>query len=342
MNNNFTLCICVRNGRKYIDRCLSSLLNDSGAFHIPIIIIDHLSTDETDQILLKWQNQYPDQIKILSFSGEGLSEARDFAWRAALTPWIGFLDIDTQVIPGWTEAVLKKIQIYQEIPLIGAFGGMNQVPPKTEGKIYPIFEVLLSTYVGGHNSILNREIQEEVEQDHLPTLNVVYRRTALEVVGGFDPSFTRVGEDIDLSFRLKKQGYLLYSNPKMRVEHALRPSWNAWLKNMFLYGRGRCFYLKKHRDAFEIKFIVPALAMLTYMVLLFGVISKIPYSAEVFFVISILHFVVICIPNGVASLRRKKSAKIWLLSSLLTWLTHLFYGAGFLKELPNSSKRFKY
>jgi GT2 family glycosyltransferase len=58
------------------------------------------------------------------------------------------------------------------------------------------------------------------ERTHLPSLNFSIRRALFESLGGFDERFTRpAGEDTDLCFRLRRQGYTLLFEPRARVTH---------------------------------------------------------------------------------------------------------------------------
>jgi GT2 family glycosyltransferase len=63
------------------------------------------------------------------------------------------------------------------------------------------------------------------EDGHYATCNVAYRRTALELVDGFDEAFARpYGEDIDLAWRAIDAGATTTFADDAVVEHDVRPS----------------------------------------------------------------------------------------------------------------------
>jgi cellulose synthase/poly-beta-1,6-N-acetylglucosamine synthase-like glycosyltransferase len=205
--------------------------------------------------------------------------------------------------------------------------------------LYPAYAVLLSTYVGGHDSILNRAVGERHEVDHCPTLNVVYRRSALERAGGFDPAYTRLGEDLEMSRRLTEAGYTLWASPDMVVEHALRPTLRSWLRNMFQYGRGRCFHLKRHPSEFHPKFLAPFAIVLAYAIAALWDIRSggVPRCLGI---VAGLHFGGIATLLAGEALGQRSGLRTWIVATAIVWLTHLAYGVGLVAELPRRRDRF--
>jgi GT2 family glycosyltransferase len=77
-----------------------------------------------------------------------------------------------------------------------------------------------------------------------PTVNLAFRRTAFDAVGGFDEGFA-YGSDIDFTWRLTDYGYRIRSTPDAVVRH----DWGGWrrqLRRSFLYGKARMRLYQKH------------------------------------------------------------------------------------------------
>jgi glycosyltransferase involved in cell wall biosynthesis len=333
-----TVCVCVRDGADYVDRCLKALVSETAALEAGILVVDHASTDGTPEILARWASEHPARLRVLRFTGEGLAAVRDFAWRHTDGAWVGFVDVDCEVQPGWGSAVREAMRAHASDPRCGGFGGSNRVP--LDGSpLYRAYAVLLATYVGGHDSILNRRLEEHRRVEHCPTLNVVYRRSALERAGGFDPAYTRLGEDLEMSRRLVQAGYALWAHPDMTVEHALRPTLRSWLRNMYQYGRGRCFHLKRHPAELHPKFLAPLVVVLAYGVaLLWGIHSgTLPRSLGI---VVGLHVGAIGVLLAGEALRQRAGLRTWIAATAIVWLTHLTYGTGLLAELPRRRDRF--
>jgi GT2 family glycosyltransferase len=333
----FTVCVCVRDGAQHVDRCLSALISETAPFETPIVVVDHASRDQTPELLARWVRDTSQRLRVVQFEGEGLGAARDFAWRQSRTPWVVFVDIDCEVQPGWAEAVYEGLRIHDPDPRCGAFGGTNRVA-QDGGVLWRAYAVLLPTYVGGHDSILNRPVAERRQVSHCPTLNVAYRRRALEEIGGFDPAYTRVSEDVDVSRRLVRNGYTLWANPGMTVDHVPRSTLTSWLRNVFLYGRGRSFHIKRHPEDLHPKFLAPSAVVLAYAAT--ALPAGYGSAATGLALLTSAHLSCIGLSLAGETRRQRGGFGVWVTACAVVWLTHLAYGCGFLFELPRRRDKF--
>ncbi len=71
---------------------------------------------------------------------------------------------------------------------------------------------------------------------YVPAAAVVARTVALRQIGGFDPAM-RVGEDVDLVWRLVEAGWACRYEPAATVNHRPRSTWTALLAQRAGYGR---------------------------------------------------------------------------------------------------------
>lgn len=80
---------------------------------------------------------------------------------------------------------------------------------------------------------------------YLPTCNLAVRRSALRAVGGFKPGL-RLGEDVDLSWRLRERGFRLHYVPAGAVRHAYRDRIGTFLSRKAAYGATEGWLLSGH------------------------------------------------------------------------------------------------
>ena len=95
-NKIFSVVMASYNCGKYLDETIQSLIGQSFSFgsNIQLIIVDDGSTDNSKEICLKYQNQYPDNITYIHQENQGQGAARNFGLKYATGKYINFLDAD--------------------------------------------------------------------------------------------------------------------------------------------------------------------------------------------------------------------------------------------------------
>ena len=87
--------MAIYNTEKYLNESIASLLNQSiGYNEIQIILINDGSTDNSEEICLKYQKDYPENFIYLKTNHSGVSEARNIGMSFAKGNFINFLDSD--------------------------------------------------------------------------------------------------------------------------------------------------------------------------------------------------------------------------------------------------------
>jgi GT2 family glycosyltransferase len=151
------------------------------------------------------------------------ARARNIGYTAAQNDIILFVDADCLAMPGW----IKKLTHWLEhgYSIVGGgieFAGENYWAACDN--IAALFPFLTFMPAG--------------ERAYLPSLNLAILRQDLSSVGGFDESFPgAAGEDVDLSFRLRRLGHKLYFDPQAVVLHRhSRLNARAVWQHMFHFG----------------------------------------------------------------------------------------------------------
>ncbi len=91
-----SVIVPVYNVEEYLDKCLDSLVNQT-LNDIEFIIVNDGTTDNSEQIILKYKEKYPSKIVYLKKENGGLSDARNFGMPYAKGDYIAFLDSDDYV-----------------------------------------------------------------------------------------------------------------------------------------------------------------------------------------------------------------------------------------------------
>ena len=91
-----SIIVPVYNTEKYLEKCLTSLVNQS-IKDIEIIIVNDGSTDNSEAIINKFKQNHPNKIIYLKKENGGLADARNFAFPYVNSEYVGFVDSDDYV-----------------------------------------------------------------------------------------------------------------------------------------------------------------------------------------------------------------------------------------------------
>jgi len=100
------------------------------------------------------------------------------------------------------------------------------------------------------------------EEGPAPTVYLgVFRRSALERVGGYDETMVRA-QDWEMNHRIIETGGLVWFTPKMRVTYRPRPTVRALAKQYFEYGRWRREVARRHPETLSARYLAAPLALI--------------------------------------------------------------------------------
>lgn len=314
-----TVAVVVLNAAEHIRQCLESLLaQDLAHERYQILVIDNDSTDGTLEIVRQICRAH-EHVGLVVNPVRGIAGSRQLALELAGQPLIAFTDADCVAPPNWLSTLVDGFERHaRSVPQLAAVGGSN-VPPKG-GPFYETLSIFLDSYLGSHGSVQGRRFASDRMVPHLPTVNVLYDRAAVLAAGGFDVTFGNIGEDQDLSFRLQQQGRQLVYLADAAVTHKLRATFASWLKNMFVYGKGRMWLMRKHPRQIKAVLLAP-MALVTALLLL-------PLVAFSPLFLSPLCYFLCIFSVSFAECLRRRSPRRWLRLSALYIGTHFAYGLG--------------
>ena len=197
-----SVVIPVRNGGATIGEQLVAL-RDQASDCDEIVVVDNGSVDDTRAVVESFRDQIPN-LRLVDGEGlVGVSSVRNHA--AAHT--VGDLlwcDADDVVAPGWVTAMIEGLD---EHDIVG--GAMEE---------YSLNGPCAIPRTGHAHGLA-------CAWDFLPYAigaNVAVRREVIEGVGGWNPRYTRSGEDVDLCWRALLAGFRIGFAPDAVVHYRHR------------------------------------------------------------------------------------------------------------------------
>lgn len=183
-----------------LERTLRGLAAQEGVNFEAIVV--HDGDTGIVALLDEWQQKLP--LRPLQISERGAVPKRNAGWRAARAPIVAFTDDDCEPTPGWLAAALVAFDADAT--------GLDLV----QGRVDPHPED------AGVTGVFKRTIRVNEHYQGYPNANLVYRKSALERVNGFDEAFWGAGEDSDLAHRVIESGGGVTYVDDALVWHAVR------------------------------------------------------------------------------------------------------------------------
>ncbi|GAB4412298.1 MAG: glycosyltransferase family 2 protein [Anaerolineae bacterium] len=228
------------NGAHYLTTCFNALRAQTYP-HLEIILADNGSTDESVALT---RRDFP-EVKILELGQNlGLTGAINRAIAQAQGEVIVPLNNDTEVAPGWAQALVDALCAHPEAGMIAC-----------KMLLFDRRDTLHSAGDGfGINGIpINRGVwQKDTGQfDHDTYIfggcggAVAYRRAMLDDIGLFDEDLFMYLEDVDLNWRAQLAGYRVVFAPQAVVYHHLSATGGGVIASYYT-GRNTLFVLAKN------------------------------------------------------------------------------------------------
>lgn len=228
-----TVVVPVRDRAPALDRCLGAIGRGS-----PVVVVDD-GSDDPDAVAAVCRRHGARLVPLEHNAGPGA--ARNVALDLVTTELVALVDSDCRVTDGWLAAL---IPLFAD-PELGAVA--PRVRPRILG--HGCGRGVLARFAAARCPLDMGPDRAEVGPDRLvryvPTAALVARRTALGT--GFDPAL-RVGEDVDLVWRMGDAGWRVRFEPSVSVWHDEPTDWAAWLCRRFRYGTSAGPLARRHPE----------------------------------------------------------------------------------------------
>ena len=160
----------------------------------------------------------------------------------------------------------------------------------------------------------------------------VFKRSALERVGGYDTAFTRA-QDWEMNYRIRTTGGTVWFNPDLFVTYRPRPNVFKLAKQYFEYGSWRHEVMRRHPDTRRTKsalrYFAPPLAVALIVIgKILGSIGFVMGNALIWGYIFPLGYLALTLVSSLTLVKRARSGALWLPIVLMTM--QMSWGIGFL------------
>jgi GT2 family glycosyltransferase len=308
---HFSVILTVFNTPSEIDEILSSLTMQTDSGFEVIVVEDSLQAPCKD-ICLK----YSDRLKISYHfvSPMGRSEKRNFAIQHAQGNYFIIFDTDCIIPPHYFETTRRTLTS----GYVDGYGGpdtADQSFSNTQKAINFAMTSMITT--GGIRGGTHKP-----DKFFPRSFNMGFSRQVFETVGGFR---NVIGEDSDLSIRIKNAGFKVMLLKDLYVYHKRKLDLKRFFKQVTTFGRARVLLSRLHPGSLQPVHLLPACFTLCNVALLIlGIIF-----CSLWFLLPIGAFALVLF---LESLIKNKKIEIAFISIVACFLQLFGYGFGFILE----------
>ncbi len=228
-----SVIVPVKDRQAELKRCLDSLLEiDYPAEKLQVIVVDDGSVDDSAGVA----RQAGARCISSGGTGRGPAAARNKGAAVARGELLAFVDSDCTVSRGWLRELVAPFRAPDTAAAGGRVRGYSTLSrlDRYEDAMSSLALGSKEQWAGPGNDSL-----------YLPSCNLLVRKEFFLDLQGFDESM-HVGEDVDLSYRLRDGGYRIGYIPTGDVYHAHRNRIPSFMSRRFAYGTSEALLQKKH------------------------------------------------------------------------------------------------
>ncbi len=230
-------------------RAIESLTSqDYGKNNFEVIAIHDGVDCDYDKVQISKSVRTLQFFKFFKVPHCGVGQIRNLGIQISRGSLVLMLDDDCEADSHWISSLVLCMENNKSA--VGAGGTVLSCTPETFVQHYIAFKNLLRRPV--------RDVNNQIVT--LVTANACFRKEILESVGGFRKEFIYAGgEDVDLSFRCRTLGELVYCENAI-VYHHHRSTLKSLIHQHILYGRGTYLACALNKVDFRLlKFYKPTL-----------------------------------------------------------------------------------
>jgi hypothetical protein len=240
----------VRNEERYLEGAVRHVLAQDYPGDIEVVIAVGPSTDATAEIAQRLASGDP-RVSVVDNPSGRIAAGTNAAIKASRFPIVARVDGHALIPPGYLRLAV------QTLVDTGAdtAGGMMAAEGVTA------FERAVSWAMTSPAGVGRAQFHTGGGAGPVDTVYLgVYRRSALDRVGGYDEAYLRA-EDWEMNHRIRQAGGLIWFQPALKVTYRPRASVRALAVQYFHYGRWRRVVCREHAGTVNFRYLAAPAAV---------------------------------------------------------------------------------
>jgi N-acetylglucosaminyl-diphospho-decaprenol L-rhamnosyltransferase len=255
-----SVVIVSYNVKYFLEQCLCSLTKAVESISLPgvsaeVYIIDNASSDGSPDFL---EPLYPDFHFIRNKENTGFAKANNLALPLCSGEFILFLNPDIILAEDSLDICISFFRNHMDAGALGVRmidGAGRFLRESKRGFPYPVtsfFKMSGLTRLFPRSKFFSSYYLGHLDEDRTQVVDVLsgacmfVKKTVLDQTGGFDEQFFMYAEDIDLSYRINKAGFINYYLPATTIIHFKGESTQKDIHYVKMFYSAMHLFMQKH------------------------------------------------------------------------------------------------
>ena len=242
----------ILNEERDLSNCISAILQQDYPSEIEVILALGPSEDKTTQIAEKLSVS-DSRIKLVSNPTGQTAVGLNLAIKVSSNEIICRIDGHSEISNDYIKTAVEILQQKNAVNV----GGLMYADSDS-GLQRVVAQAMRSKLGVGPSKFHTGGSAGESDTVYLGT----YKKAAVLAAGGFDERYIRA-QDWELNYRLRKNGGLIWFDPRLQVTYRPRSTFKKLAKQYFQYGRWRRVISRQHKNTVNFRYLAPPFAVAT-------------------------------------------------------------------------------
>lgn len=310
----FSVIVPVYNRPDEVDELLKSLTKQTYS-RFEVIIVEDGSEYDCKEIVSSYRSQLEIHYFYKENSGQGFT--RNYGFERSKGDFLVVFDSDCIIPPHYFDTVFRFLKNKPA----DAWGGPDRAHPDFTLTQKAISYAMTSPLTTGGI----RGAKKHYGTFYPRSFNMGISRNVYQATGGY--RITKMGEDLEFSIRIIKQGFKTVLIEDAYVYHKRRTNFRLFFRQLHFFGRARVNVKQYHPDEVKTFHLLPAFFVTGLVVILLLLVIDFQLFYPLLF--PILAYALLIFTH---SFYEEKNLRVSFLSVVASFIQITAYGAGFLNE----------
>ena len=227
---DISIIIVNWNLQDLLEQCLNSIYQNLHNINFEVFVVDNNSSDNSVEMI---KRKFPTVTLVANKENIGFSRANNQAIRRSKGEYILLLNPDTIIVGNAIQNMLNHMRKNKKIGALGpkVVDSDNTIQPGCVREYPSIlnefcklmrfdrFFLNINNRLFSRSTIHKTKFNTKREVKVLSGSCMFLRSECVKEINGFDEQFFLYGEDVDLCYRIRQKGWLVYYLPEATVTH---------------------------------------------------------------------------------------------------------------------------